>query len=73
MEQKKRGEHPQRYGNVWPEYIRVESTCFSPTCNWVAGGLFTSGKLIVVDPEKPHDRQTGDNCYHVFWFEGEEA
>lgn len=53
--------------------IRMESTCYSPTCNWVAGGLFSSGKLIVVDPKKPYNEQTGDNCFHVFWFEGEET
>ena len=72
--------YSQRHGEQWPEGeqdgkkyldLRVESRCYSPDCNWIANGLFTSGKLIIIDPEKPHDVQRKDNCFYVFWFEGE--
>ena len=71
-EQMEKGEPSLRYGLLEDGHrLSPDSACYSPTCNWVAGGLFHSGKLIIHDPEKPYNPQTLENCGYIFWFEGE--
>ena len=62
----------QRYGMLKKgDSLHVESACFSPECNWVANGLFNSGILIIIDPEKPHNSNLKENCSYVFPLEGD--
>ena len=44
--------------------------CYSPTCNWVAYGLFNSGILVIFDSSKPFNKDTKENCGYAFPFAG---
>ncbi len=69
IKQMKEGIESLRYGLLKKgDPLRVECVCYSPTCNWLANGLFTSGILLIIDPEKPHDANLKENCYYVFPF-----
>jgi len=68
-EQNDKGIPSQRYGVLEKgSRINVECTCYSPTCNWTANGLFTSGILVIHDMSKPYDEARKENCYYVFPF-----
>jgi hypothetical protein len=46
--------------------LRPDCECYCPDCNHVAYGLFNSHILIIVDPSKPHNEATKENCYYIF-------
>ncbi|MFA5307581.1 MAG: VVA0879 family protein [Candidatus Babeliales bacterium] len=48
------------------EGIYLDCECYSPTCNWVAYGLFNSGILMIIDSSLPHNEATKENCGYIF-------
>lgn len=70
-ENAKNGIYSQRFGEPKKgDYIHVESSCYSPDCNWVSNGLFHSGILVILDPKKTHDSNLKKNCFYIFPFAG---
>ena len=68
-EQMDRGEKSQRWGMLKKgEDFDPSTSCFSPSCNWVSNGLFSSGILVIIDSTKPHDANLKKNCTYVFPF-----
>ncbi|KKK87494.1 hypothetical protein LCGC14_2752680 [marine sediment metagenome] len=74
IKQMKEGIKSQRYGLLKKgDRLNVECSCYSPDCNWTANGLFNSGILMIIDPEKPHDEALKKNCYYIFPFEDQSS
>ena len=68
-EQMKKGEKSQRWGTLKKgDDFDPATSCYSPSCNWVSNGLFTSGILVILDLSKPHDASLKKNCTYVFPF-----
>jgi len=51
--------------------MHLYSECYSPECNWVAYGLFSSGIIVIHDSTKPYNIDTKENCGYVFPFSKE--
>jgi hypothetical protein len=67
IEQAKKGIKFMRHGELYEgDVLRPHSECYSPSCNWVAYGLFSSGILVIIDPTKPHNENLKQNCYYIF-------
>lgn len=60
-------EPTKRYG-ILQDKVRYnpESECYEANCDWVAYGLFNSNILIIIDPTKPHNENTKENCFYIF-------
>ena len=57
----------KRYGLLKTgDYIGVESSCYQENCNYVSNGLFSSGILVIVNPDQPHDASRKINCSYIF-------
>jgi len=68
-EQMKKGEKSQRWGMLKKgDDFDPATSCFSPSCNWVSHGLFSTGILVIYDSSKPHDASLKKNCTYVFPF-----
>lgn len=68
-EQMEKGEKSQRWGMLKKgDDFDPATSCFSPSCNWVSNGLFSTGILVIYDSSKPHDANLLKNCTHVFPF-----
>jgi len=72
IQQFEKGIKSQRYGIPEQEdgnyKVNPYTACYGPDCNWVAGGLFSSGIIVVYDSTKPYDTQRMENCVYVFPF-----
>lgn len=69
IQQMKDGSPSKRFGLLKKgDPMGIESSCFSPSCNWTANGLFSSDILVILDKSKPHDANRKENCYYVFPF-----
>ena len=69
IKQMKEGIGSMRHGLLKKgDRLSVECVCYSPDCNWTANGLFNSGILMIIDPQKPHDADLKKNCYYIFPF-----
>ena len=73
IKQMEEGIKSQRYGLLLKgdHQLQPESSCYSPDCNWVAGGLFRSPVLMIYDPTKPYDINLYENCASIFEFANE--
>lgn len=70
--QMKSGMPSQRYGMLKKgDRLNLETACYKPDCNWVANGLFTSGILMVHDPDQDYDVNLKRNCCFIFPLEGD--
>jgi hypothetical protein len=60
--------HPsQRHGTPKTgDAVYSYCECYSPNCNWVAYGLFTSNICVIIDPAKPHNENLKENCFFIF-------
>ena len=68
-EQMKNKVKSKRYGLLKKgDEIFPECACYSPGCNYAANGLFTTGILVIIDINKPHDTNLKRNCLYVFPF-----
>lgn len=68
-EEQAKGILSKRYGKLKKgDYVLPEQCCYSPDCDYVSNGLFTTGILVVYDPTKPHDEARKENCCYVLPF-----
>ncbi|MHA1167613.1 MAG: VVA0879 family protein [Candidatus Hodarchaeales archaeon] len=57
----------KRYGILKVGHrLHPETACYSPTCNWVANGLFRSPTLMIHDPDLPYNEDVLLNCTRIF-------
>ncbi len=67
IEQAQKGVKFQRHGVLQKgDGLNPHCECYSPECNWVAYGLFSSGILVIIDASKPHNTNLMQNCYYIF-------
>lgn len=72
-EEQAKGIVSMRYGKLKTgDKVFPEQCCYGHDCNYVSNGLFTTGVLVVYDPEKPHDEARKENCCYVLPFAKEE-
>ncbi len=45
--------------------MNLETSCYSPTCNYTANGLFTTGILVILEKTAPYDASRKENCSYV--------
>lgn len=68
-EEQAKGVRSKRYGELKKgDKVFPEQCCYSPDCDYVSNGLFTTGVLIVYDPLKPHNEALKENCCYVLPF-----
>ena len=66
-EQMEKGKKSKRFGALKKgDDFDPSMCCYSPVCNWVANGLFTTGILVIYDSAKEHDASLKENCTYVF-------
>lgn len=59
----------QRFGKLKKgDSFTPEQCCYAPDCDYVSNGLFTTGVLVIVDPELPHNEALKKNCLYVLAF-----
>lgn len=68
-EEQKKGILSKRYGKLKNgDKVFPEQCCYSPDCDYVSNGLFTTGVLVVYEPDKPHNEALKKNCCYVLPF-----
>lgn len=68
-DEQNKGIQSKRYGKLKKgDKVFPEQCCYSPDCDYVSNGLFTTGVLVVYDPKQPHDEAMKENCCYVLPF-----
>jgi len=68
-EEQNKGIMSKRYGKLKKgDSVSPEQCCYSPDCDYVSNGLFTTGVLVVYDPSEPHNEALKKNCCYVLPF-----
>lgn len=68
-EEQAKGVRSKRCGELKKgDKVFPEQCCYSPKCDYVSNGLFTTGVLVVYDPSMPHNEALKENCCYVLPF-----